>query len=148
MKKTTQFNLSRQAQSGFTLIEIMVVVVIIGLLATFILPNVIGRQDVAFQTKAKADVRAIGTQMTMFKLDNYTFPTTSQGIQALVSNPGGKKTWKKLLDKLPKDPWGNEYQYQYPGSKNPDSFDLWSFGADGVAGGEGVNADIGNWEVE
>ncbi|NND00533.1 MAG: type II secretion system major pseudopilin GspG [Gammaproteobacteria bacterium] len=141
MKKVT-----RTAQAGFTLIEIMVVVVIIGLLATLILPNVLGRQDQALQVKAKADIRAIAGQMALYKLDNFAYPTTAEGIQALVSNPGGKGTWRGYLDKLPKDPWNNDYQYLRPGQKNPTSFDLWSYGADGVAGGEGTDKDIGNWE--
>lgn len=133
-------------QTGFTLIEIMVVVVIIGLLATFILPNVIGRADQAEQTKAKADIRQIENQMAMYRLDNFQYPTTAQGISALVTDPGTRGTWRGYLDKAPKDPWGNEYQYLYPGQKNPKSFDLWSFGSDGAQGGEGRNADIGNWE--
>jgi len=135
-------------QSGFTLIEIMVVVVIIGLLATFILPNVIGNQDRAFQEGAKAKVSQYGSQLALYKLDNFSFPTTAQGLQALVKNPGGKKNWRQLLTSIDKDPWGNEYQYQFPGTRNPSSFDLWSFGADGVPGGEGFNTDVGNWADE
>jgi len=133
-------------QAGFTLIEIMVVVVIIGLLATMILPNVLGRQEQAFQVKAKADVRAISSQLSLYKIDNFSYPTTSEGIQALVTNPGSKKNWRGYLDKKPLDPWENEYQYLMPGQKNPTKYDLWSFGADGVAGGEGPNKDIGNWD--
>ena len=133
-------------QGGFTLIEIMVVVVIIGLLATLILPNIIGRQEQAFQVKAKADIRAISSQLSLYKIDNFTYPTTSEGLAALVSNPGGKKNWRGYLDSKPKDPWENDYQYVQPGQKNPNSYDLWSFGADGVAGGEGANSDIGNWD--
>jgi len=124
-----------QRQSGFTLIEIMVVVVIIGLLATFILPNVIGNQDIAFQKGAKAKISQLSSQLALYKL-----------LQALVTNPGGKSNWRQLLPKIDKDPWDNEYQYQFPGTKNPSSFDLWSFGADGQPGGEGFNADIGNWD--
>lgn len=139
-------NTKLNQQSGFTLIEIMVVVVIIGLLATFILPNVIGRADQAEQTKAQADIRSIENQMAMYRLDNFDYPTTSQGVQALVTDPGTRGAWRGYLDKLPKDPWGNEYQYLNPGQKNTKGFDLWSFGADGVSGGEGRNADIGNWE--
>lgn len=133
-------------QSGFTLIEIMVVVVIIGLLATFILPNVLGRADQAEQTKAKADIRSIENQLAMYRLDNYDYPTSAQGVQALVADPGTRGTWRGYLDKLPKDPWGNEYQYLNPGQKNTNSFDLWSYGADGAPGGEGRYKDIGNWE--
>ncbi len=136
---------NRTAQSGFTLIEIMVVVVIIGLLATLILPNVLGRQDQALQVKAKADIRAISGQLALYKLDNFAYPTTSEGINALVTNPG-KNTWRGYLDKLPKDPWNNDYQYLAPGQKNPTTFDVWSNGSDGAPGGEGTAADIGNWD--
>ena len=79
-------------------------------------------------------------------MDNFSYPSTAQGLQALVTNPGGKKNWRQLLPKIDKDPWDNDYQYQFPGTKNPSSFDLWSFGADGQPGGEGFNADVGNWE--
>ncbi|NND82717.1 MAG: type II secretion system major pseudopilin GspG [Gammaproteobacteria bacterium] len=136
------------AQQGFTLIEIMVVVVIIGLISTLILPNIIGRQEQALEVKAKADIRAISSQLSLYKLDNFAYPNTSEGLQALVTNPGGKKNWRGYLDNLPKDPWDNPYQYLQPGQKNPNSYDLWSFGGDGVAGGEGHAADIGNWEIE
>ena len=132
-------------QSGFTLIEIMVVVVIIGLLAAFVLPSVVGNQDVAFQKAAKAKISQLSSQLALYKLDNFSYPNTAQGLQALVTNPGGKKNWRQLLQQVDKDPWQNDFQYQFPGTKNPSSFDLWSFGADGVAGGEGPNADIGNW---
>ena len=108
----------RTYQSGFTLIEIMVVVIIIGLLATLIVPNIIGQQEKALEIKAKADVRAISTQLSMYKLDNFSYPSTSQGLGALVTNPG-KSTWRQYLNKMPKDPWQNPYQYAYPGSKNP-----------------------------
>ena len=144
----TEIKKYKNSQSGFTLIEIMVVVVIIGLLATFILPNVIGTQDVAFQKTAKAKIAQYSGQLSLYKLDNYSFPSTAEGMQALVTNPGGKKTWRQLLTNLDKDPWGNDYQYQFPGTRNTSSYDLWSFGADAVAGGEGYNADIGNWAEE
>lgn len=130
---------------GFTLIEIMVVVVIIGLLATLILPNVLGRQDQALQVKAQSDVKAIAGQLALYKLDNFTYPATSAGLQALVSNVENKSNWRGYLDKLPQDPWGNDYQYLTPGQRSK-TFDLWSFGADGQAGGDGANADIGNWQ--
>jgi len=134
-----------RSQSGFTLIEIMVVVIIIGLLATLILPNVLGQQDRAFEIKAKADIRAISGQMSMYKLDNFAFPNTSEGIQALVTNPG-KSTWRGYLDNLPKDPWGNDYQYTQPGTNNTTTYDIWSLGSDAAPGGEGTAADIGNWD--
>lgn len=136
----------RGYQAGFTLIEIMVVVVIIGLLATFILPSVVGNQDKAFQVKAQADISQISSHLALYKLDNYSYPSTAQGLAALVNNPGSKGSWRQIRPNVPKDPWKNDYQYLYPGTKNPSSFDLWSFGADGAPGGEGYNADIGNWE--
>jgi len=148
MNNSNKINSIKAAQAGFTLIEIMVVVIIIGLLATLILPNVLGQQDRAFEVKAKADIRSIATQMSMYKLDNFSYPTTSEGVQALVTNPGGKKTWRGYLNKKPKDPWNNEYQYAHPGTRNPTTFDLWSLGSDGAPGGEGTAKDIGNWDDE
>lgn len=145
MNKKNKF---KNSQSGFTLIEIMVVVVIIGLLATFILPNVIGTQDVAFQKAAKAKISQLSSNLALYKLDNFTFPSSNEGLQALVTNPGNKKNWRQIMQKVDKDPWENDYQYQFPGTKNPSSFDLWSLGADGQPGGEGFNADIGNWSDE
>ena len=136
---------SMSAQAGFTLIEIMVVVIIIGLLSALIVPNLLENSDRASQIKAKADIRAISGQMSMYKLDNFAFPNTSEGIQALVTNPG-KSTWRGYLDKLPKDPWNNDYQYAQPGTNNTTTYDIWSLGSDGVPGGEGTAADIGNWE--
>ena len=144
--KKQKYRQMKANQSGFTLIEIMVVVVIIGLLATFVLPNVIKNQDKAFQEGAKAKISQMTSSLALYKLDNFSYPTTAQGLQALVKNPGGKKNWTQQLPKIDKDPWDNDYQYQFPGTKNPSSFDLWSFGADGQPGGEGFNADIGNWE--
>ena len=134
-------------QTGFTLIEIMVVVIIIGLLSAVILPNVLGQRDKAAKIKAEADISSISNQLQLYRLDNFTYPSTSEGIQALVTNPG-KSTWTQYLTSLPKDPWGNQYQYAFPGSNNPNSFDLWSTGADSAAGGEGQAADIGNWNIE
>lgn len=128
---------------GFTLIEIMVVVVIIGLLATLILPRVLGRQEEAMVIKSKSDIRALTSALKLYKLDNFKFPTTSDGLDVLVS---GGKDGKGYIDRLPADPWGNNYQYLYPGEKM--EFDLWSHGADGQTGGKGVNADIGNWNLD
>jgi len=135
--------------SGFTLIEIMVVVVIIGLLVTLVLPKVMNRQDEALVVKAKADIRAISSQLQLYKLDNFNYPSSSQGIQALVSKPGGNpaaKNWGGYLDRLPKDPWGNVYQYLSPGQKG--DFDAWSNGSDGVPGGVGTAIDVGNWNLD
>ena len=145
--RSANYSVPKRFARGFTLIEIMVVVIIIGLLATMIVPNIIGNQEKALEIKAKADVRSISTQLSMYKLDNFSYPSTSQGLQALVSNPG-KSTWRQYLEKVPLDPWQNPYQYAYPGVKNPNSYDVWSFGGDGAPGGEGHAADIGNWDTE
>ncbi|MDH3688954.1 MAG: type II secretion system major pseudopilin GspG [Gammaproteobacteria bacterium] len=138
-------------QRGFTLIEIMVVVVIIGVLATLILPRVLGRQDEAFIAKAKSDVSALSNALKLYKLDSFHFPTTEQGIDALVTKPAGSpepRNWKAggYIERLPLDPWGNPYQYLFPGEHM--EFDLWSFGADSQPGGEDVGADIGNWNLD
>jgi general secretion pathway protein G len=133
----------KRTQRGFTLIEIMVVVVIIGLLATLILPRVLGRQEEAFVAKARSDIRALSSAVQLYKLDTFKFPTTSEGLEALVS---GAKDGRGYIDRLPKDPWGNDYQYLFPGERM--EFDLWSYGADGQTGGEGVDADIGNWNLD
>lgn len=142
-KQKTQF-ISRQ--KGFTLIEIMVVVIIIGLLSTLVAPKIFANRDKAFVVKAKADVSRIGSALDLYRLDNFSYPNTSEGLQALVTNPG-KPNWTGYLEKLPNDPWDNKYQYQQPGTQNSDGYDLWSFGADGAPGGEGNNADVGNWEA-
>jgi general secretion pathway protein G len=138
-------------QRGFTLIEIMVVVVIIGLLAAVIVPNFMGNVDKARTAKAKQDVQAIQTALTMFKLDNYVYPTTDMGLRSLAQKPDSPliKNWRPggYLQALPKDPWGNAYQYVRPGSHGGE-FDLFSFGADGQIGGEGNDADIGNWNLD
>jgi general secretion pathway protein G len=138
-------------QKGFTLIEIMVVVVIIGLLATLVLPRVMGRQEQAFIAKAQSDIQALSSALKFYKLDNFSYPSTDQGLQALVSKPSGDpvpKNWKKggYIERLPNDPWGNAYQYLSPGEKM--EFDLWSWGADGIEGGEEGDADIGNWNID
>ncbi len=138
------------AARGFTLIEIMVVVVIIGLLAAIVAPNVIGNIDQAAVTRARQDVRSIETALNLYRLDNFRYPSTDQGLQALVSNPGDNAApnWKAggYLDRVPSDPWNNPYQYSNPGQRG--EFDVWSFGADGQPGGEDVDADIGNWNLD
>jgi general secretion pathway protein G len=145
------FRNSRQAARGFTLIEIMVVVVIIGLLAAFILPNVFGNVEKAQIAKVKGDIQGIETALTMYKLDNYKFPSTDLGLAALVQRPNDPtvRNWREggYIKRVSKDPWGNPYQYLYPGLHGQE-YDLYSFGADGVEGGEGPNADIGNWNLE
>ena len=147
MKNLNKMNQVSAKQAGFTLIEIMVVVIIIGLLSAVILPNVLGQRDKASIIKAESDISQITNQLQLYRLDNFAYPSTSEGIQALVTNPG-KSTWTGYLNSLPKDPWGNNYQYTFPGSNNTNGFDLWSLGADSQAGGEGQNADIGNWNIE
>jgi general secretion pathway protein G len=136
---------------GFTLIEIMVVVVIIGLLAAVILPNVFGNVAKAQKTKAKSDIQAIEAGLTMFKLDNFKFPSTDLGLQALVQRPNDPtiRNWREngYLKRISLDPWGNPYQYVYPGTHGQE-YDLYSFGADNQEGGEGENADIGNWNLD
>jgi general secretion pathway protein G len=134
-------------ESGFTLLEIMVVVVIIGLLAAIVAPTFIGRIDEAAVTRAKSDIRGIETALNLFRLDNFKYPGTDDGLEALVVNPGEEAApnWKKYLDRVPTDPWNNPYQYQHPGQHG--EFDVFSYGADGREGGEGVNADIGNWDM-
>jgi len=133
---------------GFTLIEIMVVVVIIGLLAAVIVPQVVGQVEKARVSKAQQDIASLETALTMFKLDNSKYPGTDQGLQALVVQPSDPtiRHWKPggYVKRVQKDPWGNDYQYVYPGTHGGE-YDLFSLGADGQAGGEGEAADIGNW---
>jgi general secretion pathway protein G len=137
-------------QRGFTLIEIMVVVIIIGLLAAVVVPQFLGRVDDARVAKSKQDIQALETALTMYKLDNFTYPTSELGLKALVEKPNDPnvKNWRSggYLKHLNKDPWGNEYQYVIPGQHG--EYDLYSFGADGMPGGEGVNSDIGNWNLD
>lgn len=139
--------LRRAAQAGFTLIELMVVLVIIGVLAALIVPNVLERADDARVSAARADVNMLMQQLKLYRLDNQRYPTTEQGLQALVAKPTAgpiPPNWKTYLDKLPNDPWGRPYQYLQPGIKG--EVDVMSFGADGQQGGEGRNADIGSWQ--
>ncbi|HCJ28996.1 MAG TPA: type II secretion system protein GspG [Pseudomonas sp.] len=142
--------LNERKQRGFTLIEIMVVVVILGILAALVVPQVMNRPDQAKVTVAKGDIKAIGAALDMYKLDNYSYPSTQQGLDALVEKPGGNpqpKNWNRdgYLKRVPKDPWGNEYQYLSPGTQG--QYDLYSYGADGKQGGSDLNADIGNWDL-
>ena len=135
-------------QPGFTLIEILVVVVILGILAAFIAPRLMDSPDKARVARAAQDVRALQTALNLYKLDNFTYPSTEQGLNALTSQPGGSPpapNWKSggYVDDLPKDPWGRDYQYLNPGTNS--EIDIYSLGADGRPGGEGLDADIGNW---
>jgi general secretion pathway protein G len=134
-------------QRGFTLIELMVVLAIIGVLAALIVPNVLGRADDARITAARTDVGNLMQALKLYKLDNQRFPTGEQGLNALILKPTTEPVpgnWKPYLDKLPSDPWGRPYQYMNPGIKG--EVDVLSFGADGQAGGEGNNADLGSWQ--
>ena len=136
---------------GFTLIEIMVVMVILGLLVALVAPNIMGRGDEARVTAAEAQLRNISSALDLYRLDNSHYPSTEQGLEALVEKPTGSpepSNWNPegYMNAIPKDPWGNEYQYVQPGSQGP--YDLYSYGADGREGGEGVNADISVWDVE
>ncbi len=134
-------------QRGFTLIELMVVLAIIGILAALVVPSVLGRADDARVTAARTDVGNLSQALKLYKLDNQRFPTAEQGLRALVAKPTAEpvpNNWKSYLDKLPADPWGRPYQYLNPGLKG--EVDVMSWGADGQSGGEGVNADIGSWQ--
>jgi general secretion pathway protein G len=135
-------------EAGFTLIEIMVVIAIIGILATLIVPNIMGRPDEARATAAKHDVGTINQALKLYRLDIGRYPTTEQGLKALVERPTSEpipQNWKAggYLSSVPKDPWGNPYQYSNPGTRG--EIDVISYGADGKPGGTGTDADIGNW---
>lgn len=138
----------RARQAGFTLVEMMVVIVILGLLATVVAINVLPNQEKAMKGKARADVSVLEQALEGYRLDNFSFPTTEQGLQALVAPPAGLNQVDRYREggyirRLPKDPWGNDYQYRAPGAHG--AIDVYSFGADGREGGEGKDADIGNW---
>ena len=132
---------------GFTLIELMVVLVIIGVLAALIVPNVLDRTDDARATAARTDINNLMQALKLYKLDNQRFPSAEQGLEALVRKPTAgavPPNWRSYLSKLPADPWGRPNQYIFPGVKG--EIDVFSLGADGQAGGEGKNADIGSWQ--
>jgi general secretion pathway protein G len=144
---TTARSVLRRVQAGFTLIELMVVLVIIGVLAALIVPNVLDRADDARVTAARTDVNNIMQALKLYRLDNQRYPTAEQGLQALVARPSvgpAPSNWKPYLERLPNDPWGRPYQYLNPGVKG--EIDVMSLGADGQPGGEGKNADIGSWQ--
>ena len=138
---------SRRRSAGFTLIEIMVVLVIIGVLAALIVPNVLDRADDARVTAARTDINNLMQSLKLYKLDNQGFPSAEPGLEALRSKPTASPVppnWKPYVEKLPNDPWGRPYQYLNPGVKA--EIDVFSYGADGQPGGEGNNADIGSWQ--
>ena len=138
---------TRTAQRGFTLIELRGVLVIIGVLAALIVPNVIERADDARVTAAKTDINNLMQALKLYRLDNQRYPTAEQGLQALLTRPTAgpaAPNWKPYVEKLPNDPWGHPYQYMNPGIKG--EIDVLSLGADGQPGGEGKNADIGSWQ--
>jgi len=144
MKKNKQ----RLQKAGFTLIELMIVVVILGLLATIVMPRILDRPEQARRMKAKVDIRSIESALALFKTDTGRFPTTSEGLEALVSDPGIKGyNSDGYLDKVPPDPWGNRYIYLSPGVYGKD-YDLESYGKDGEDGGTDKNADIESWNLE
>ena len=146
MNKTSLLRTSR----GFTLIEIMVVVVIIGLLAAIVAPKILGRTDDARIAKGRQDIRALESALELYKLDNFSYPSTQQGLESLVTRPAGEpqpRNYKQggYVKSLPKDPWGNPYQYLQPGVRT--EVDIFSLGADNQPGGDGAAADIGSWDL-
>ena len=143
----------RDESQGFTLIELMVVIIILGILAMWVAPKIMSRPEEAKQVKARLDIQNLETALKLYKLDNGPYPSTEQGLQALVEKPETgivPKKWKNggYLEKgrVPKDPWGNDFVYLSPGLKG--DFDIISYGADGVPGGEDENKDVNNWELE
>ena len=141
---------SKITKNGFSLIEILVVLLIIGLLTTLVAVNVLPSQDRARVEKAKADISIMGDALEMYRLERFNYPNNEMGLRALLrsdeENFQNSLNTRGYIKSLPKDPWGNEYQYVIPGDKG--EYDLFSMGADGNIGGEGLNADIGNWDPE
>ena len=140
----------RTAAKGFTLIEVMIVIVILGILAALIVPKIIGRPDEARVIAAKQDISSLLQALKLYRLDNQRYPTTDQSLQALVVKPTTAPlppNWKNggYIERLPKDPWGNEYRYLNPGTHG--EIDVYSVGDDGEPGGEGIDADIGSWAL-
>ena len=135
-----------QRRRAFTLIELLVVILILAILAALIVPKVVGRTDDAKRAKAAQDIQTLRAAINNFRLDTDRYPTTEEGLQALVEEPGDVRNWRRYVDnRIPTDPWGNDYVYEYNGS---DDFTLMSLGADGAPGGEGNDADIGEEAVD
>jgi general secretion pathway protein G len=130
-------------QGGFTLIEIMVVVIIIGILISLVGTNIFPALEEAESTATEFQLKQMENALSMYRMKNARYPTSEEGLQVLVSPPGGETSY---MDSIPKDSWGNEYQYRSPGQKG--DFDIWSYGRDGQEGGDGIDADIGNWQTE
>jgi len=147
MNPTCQSLSRRLRVQGFTLIELMVVLVIIGVLAALIVPNVLDRADDARVTAARTDVNNLMQALKLYRLDNQRYPAADQGLEALVRKPTTGNippNWRPYLEKLPNDPWGRPYQFVNPGVRG--EIDVFSFGADGQPGGDGTNADVGSWQ--
>lgn len=146
-----RMNRRLMGQAGFTLIEIMVVVVILSILAAIVVPRIMDRPDQARIVKARQDISSLENALKLYKLDNYYYPSTDQGLEALVAKPTDSPEPKNYkgggyIERLPKDPWKNPYQYLNPGVHG--DIDIFSLGADGQLGGEEISADIGNWNLE
>jgi len=151
MNKYKELHGKGLGQAGFTLIEIMVVVVILSILAAIVVPRIMDRPDQARIVKARQDISSLENALKLYKLDNYFYPSTDQGLEALVAKPTDSpepKNYKEggYIERLPKDPWKNPYQYLSPGVHG--DIDIYSLGADGQLGGDGISADIGNWDLE
>lgn len=147
----SSFPLAGRIHRGFTLLEVMVVIVILGVLASLVVPNLLGNKEKADRQKVVSDIIALENSLDMYRLDNSTFPSTTQGLSALVRQPEGKPMARHYREggyirRLPQDPWGNAYQYRSPGKMR--QIDIFSWGADGQDGGEDTAADIGNWNVQ
>lgn len=150
-KRITPARCRKKSEAGFSLIELMVVVVILSILAVVIVPRVIDRPDQARVARVKSDLAALSSALNLYRLDNFAYPTTEQGLEALAEMPTlapvpANWSGNGYIDRVPQDPWGRPYQYLSPGVHGP--FDIVSFGADGVAGGTGADADLGTWTLD